>query len=191
MYANNHSHSPLIRVIRNLILTLSIGSTMVSCATSSSLNNWPDNLPDRSIFIDAYTEQSLSGTNSNNVEPHLVWIKRFYQGSALYSLGWNKMTKILIDSLDEEVDTAVVERRMYDLGIDISVEWAQDNRFRNIDSSAIAVWGNALRTAAEKKEQLVFIGKIERDVAALLAKQLAAKDIVQERYYPVEDFDDF
>lgn len=101
------------------------------------------------------------------------------------------MTKILIDSLDEEVDTAVVERRMYDLGIDISVEWAQDNRFRNIDSSAIAVWGNALRTAAEKKEQLVFIGKIERDVAALLAKQLAAKDIVQERYYPVEDFDDF
>jgi hypothetical protein len=53
------------------------------------------------------------------------------------------------------------------------------------------VWGNALRTAAEQNEQLAFVDKIEDDVDALLIKQLTSEDIVRERYYPVEDYDDF
>lgn len=97
----------------------------------------------------------------------------------------------MTDSVDQEVDKTKLKRRMHKLGLNICIEWAQDNRFRNIDSSMIAVWGNALRTAAEQNEQLAFVDKIETDVSALLIKQLTAKDIVRERYYPVEDYDDF
>lgn len=101
------------------------------------------------------------------------------------------MTQILINSVEDEVNKTQLKSRMYQLGLNICIEWAQDNRFRNIDSAVIAVWGNALRTAAEQNEQLAFVDKIEADVDALLVKQLAAKDVVRERYYPVEDFDDF
>ncbi|MFT4629891.1 MAG: hypothetical protein ACI9WC_001254 [Arenicella sp.] len=170
---------------------MSIAAAITGCATTSSLNNWPTNVPDRSIFVDTFTQQKLSGTNSSTLEPHLVWIKRFYLGSVLYPLGWNRMTQILINSVEDEVNKTQLKSRMYQLGLNICIEWAQDNRFRNIDSAVIAVWGNALRTAAEQNEQLAFVDKIEADVDALLVKQLAAKDVVRERYYPVEDFDDF
>lgn len=191
MYINYHSKSAGFRLVRDLVFSLTIAALITGCATTSTLNNWPKDLPARSIFADAFAQQSLSGTNSNTLEPHLVWIMRFYQGSALYPLGWIRMTQILTDSLDEGIDTNLLKSRMYNLGLNISIEWAQDNRFRKIDSAAISVWGNALRTAAGQNEQLAFVDKIEKDVSALLIKELAAKDIVQERYYPVEDFDDF
>ena len=179
------------QIVRDLLFTLAFAAVTTGCATTSTLNNWPKNVPDRSIFVDTFNQQKSLGTNSSALEQHLVWIKRFYLGSVLYPLGWNRMTQILIVSVKNEVDKTKLESRMYRLGLNICIEWAQDNRFRNIDSATIAVWGNALRTAAEQNEQLVFVDKIEADVDALLVNQLAAKDVVRERYYPVEDFDDF
>ncbi|MFT7525092.1 MAG: hypothetical protein ACI9LY_000224 [Arenicella sp.] len=191
MCLNYHSKNTVIRLVRDLLFTLTITAVIAGCTTTSTVNKWPRNLPDRSIFVDTFTQQKLSGTISSTLEPHLVWIKRFYLGSIIYPLGWNRMTQIMTDSVDQEVDKTKLKSRMYKLGLNICIEWAQDNRFRNIDSSMIAVWGNALRTAAEQNELLAFVDKIETDVDALLIKQLTAKDIVRERYYPVEDYDDF
>ena len=78
-----------------------------------------------------------------------------------------------------------------ELGIAICIEWAQNNGDRKIDSKAVAVWGNALRTAVERGEQQIFIDKIEQDVQALLNEDLELGEIVRERYYPPQDYDNF
>lgn len=101
------------------------------------------------------------------------------------------MTEILLDTVENQDDKNELMDRMRQLGITICVEWAQDNDKRLIDSAAIAVWGNALRTAAEMDEQLVFVGKVEQDVAALLNRSLTLQEIKRERYYPPEDYDNF
>ena len=80
---------------------------------------------------------------------------------------------------------------MYQLGLDISNEWAKDNAIRKITSSNIIVWGSALRIAAKEGKQLQFLDQIEQDVASLLEETLSSKDIRSDRYNAPEDFDDF
>lgn len=161
------------------------------CIINKSSNYWPAGLPAKILFVDAYHNQQLNNTNSDKLSDHLVWIKRFYKGSFIYSLGWNRMTEILLETINDTNQHADIQSRMYDLGLAICIEWAQDNSARKIDSKAIAVWGNALRTASELNQQTLFVSLVENDVAALLDGTLDKKQIYRERYYPTEDYDNF
>ena len=161
------------------------------CVSKTSVADWPADLPARSIFVDTYHQQQQAGTNSNSLKSHLFWVKRYYQGSIIYPLGWNRMTEMLLVTLPDENQKSEIESRMKRLGMTIVIEWAQDNKFRAIDSATVAVWGNGLRTASQLGEQQLFVSKVERDVDALIAGELNKKRITRERYYPPEDFDDF
>ena len=162
-----------------------------ACVTSVSKDDWPTNLPERRLFSEAWEQQFAAGSVSSDLNSHLVWILRFYQGSVLYPIGWNDMTESVLESLEPGPRRDEMQQRLYDLGLAISVEWAQDNGKRLIDSNAVAVWGNALRTAVEQGEQFEFVSKIEIDVEALLKKQLQLSEIERERYYPPQDYDNF
>ncbi|MEM7360616.1 MAG: hypothetical protein AAF431_16105 [Pseudomonadota bacterium] len=159
--------------------------------TPPTAERWPESMPPRAIFVEAHERQQAANTNQNSLNSHLTWIKRFYLGSIIYPLGWNRMTEILLDTVEQDEVINELMDRMYQLGVTICVEWAQDNDKRLIDSAAIAVWGNALRTAADLGEQLEFVGKVEQDVAGLLAGELSLQEIKRERYYPPEDYDNF
>jgi hypothetical protein len=161
------------------------------CLSKTSLADWPTNLPPRSVFVETFQQQATAGTNSNSLQNHLFWVKRYYQGSIIYPLGWNRMTEMLLATLSDESQKSQIRSRMNSLGMTIVIEWAQDNKYRAIDSSTVAVWGNALRTASQLGEQQRFIAKVEQDVEALIAGELHKKRITRERYYPPEDFDDF
>ena len=161
------------------------------CISKTSIANWPANLPARSIFVDTFDQQQKAGTNSNSLQSHLFWVKRYYQGSIIYPLGWTRMTEMLLRTISDESQRGQIRARMYDLGKTIVIEWAQDNKYRAIDSAAVAVWGTALRTASQLGEQALFISKVEHDVDALLNGELHKKQITRERYYPPEDFDNF
>lgn len=165
--------------------------TLSACASRTTLGDWPSTLPARSLFIDAYYTQKKNGTNNNNLRNHLTWVKRFYLGSILYPLGWNRMTEILVDTLDETEQKERATQKMAALGVEICIEWAQDNSSRKIDSAAIAAWGEALTAAAEKDQQLAFIETVEQDVQALLTDGLDVKQISRDRYYPTQDYDNF
>jgi hypothetical protein len=80
---------------------------------------------------------------------------------------------------------------MHILGIRISLEWAKSNLDRKIHSPNIAVWGQSLSTSAERGEQLNFIEKVEKDVDDLLSGELDHQQISNERYYKIEDYDNF
>jgi len=162
-----------------------------ACVTNTTQEKWPNDIPARSIFVDTWKKQNAAGTNDSSLEEHLVWIVRFYEGSVLYPIGWNDMTRSLLDSLDTQQQRHALRPRLRALGQTICIEWAQKNSVRKIDSSAIAVWGNALRTSAERDEQELFVSKVESDVTALLSGDLNYREIVRERYYPPEDYDNF
>ena len=101
------------------------------------------------------------------------------------------MSSMLLDSLDNPEERTELETRLATLGLDICLEWAKSNMVRKIDSAAVATWGTALRKAAERDEQWNFVRIVEDDVNALLNGTLSLDLIEEERYYPVEEYDDF
>ena len=153
---------------------------------------WPIELPPQKVFIKGFLDKrSLESASDSQLSYHLGWIKKFYQGTALYPNGWLSASDQFIESVKDEEDRRTVESRMYKLGILIANEWAQDNDIRLINNANIATWGSALRTAAEKEDQLLFLEKVELDVELLLTERLRARQIKYERYFPEESFDDF
>lgn len=181
------------KTLSRLLLSTIIAIGLSACQTPNSVKNWPSDIPDRSIFVDAYKKQKSEGNNDNNIETHLLWIKRFYRGSIIYPIGWNDMTNMVVDSIDDSQSELKqsAQKRLDILGEKIAIEWAQSNNSRNINSSNIATWGSALRTSVKRKQQFDFLDKVEKDVDDLIERTLSMKAIKRERYYPPEDFDDF
>ncbi len=173
------------------LFTYILCGALIACATVDSSRSWPENIPSRAFFVDIYHQTTDPNPSMAMLERHLTWIKRFYQGSMLYPLGWNRMTELLVASMPGQQDKQEAAERLYNLGKRISVEWAQDNHVRNIDSSNVATWGNALKTSAERMEQIEFIGRVEQDVEDLIARRLDPSEITRERYYPPDDYDNF
>lgn len=170
-----------------------ITSTISACQINKLSNNWPSDLPPLEIFVAAHAEQSKRGTNDSTLDQHLVWIKRFYKGSIIYPIGWNDMIETVTSSfsLEQQEDAALAKQKLEDLGLRICIEWAQANDKRRINSSNIAVWGNALRTSVERNEQISFISIVEIDVQDMINGELSMQEISIDRYYPPEDYDNF
>jgi len=161
-----------------------------SCTSLTLNDSWPNNLPAKERFIESCKNKQGCSTYSQTAE-HLNWIKRFYFGSLLYSTGWHEMTDRVIATVDEHHLKAPTKQRLDDLGFTIANEWARDNDVRLIDSRMLVIWGNALSTSADKKEQVTFISQVEEDVRQVLNGSLKSQEITDERYYPVEDYDNF
>lgn len=173
----------------SLILTL---LTLVGCSTLSSKDNWPAELPDRKIFVDAFLDnRQIRFADPEAIEAHLVWIIRFYQGTILYPNGWNRVSERFLASIDKRKAKQKMAKRMRALGILIANEWSQDNDIRHINSTHVATWGSALRTAAERGDQSDYVTKVESDAKALIDGRLESEEIDYERYYPTEDYDNF
>jgi len=179
-----------IKINTTILIALLI--SLVGCTTPVTDSNWPEDVPARKIFVDAYKQKrGLSNVEPKVINSHLTWVVRFYQGTVLYPNGWNSVSEQFLNSVDEKNEKADLTNRLHILGIDIANEWAQDNVVRKINSSNVATWGSALRTSAETNDQSSFISDVERDVQLLLSGKLEPSEINYERYYPAEDYDDF
>ena len=164
---------------------------LAACSIHTDFEHWPADIPHRKLFVDAFNRQQAANNAHENLASHLRWIKRFYHGTVVYPMGWNRMTEILLNMVEPAEQHEKIKTRMHELGIRISIEWAQDNSVRKINSMAVATWGDALRTASELNQQSKFITKVEQDVEALINDRLELKQIKRERYYPPEDYDNF
>ena len=178
----------LIHLARLIALTF----FLTACQTITTSNEWPDDVPARKIFVNAYYQKrNVTKVEDKVMNQHLSWIIRFYQGTVIYPNGWNKVSQLFLDSMPNDEHRKKMEQRIYKLGIDIANEWAQDNQFRNINSSNMVTWGSALRTAAERQDHDNFISQVESDVRDLISRKLSSQSINYERYYPDQDYDDF
>jgi hypothetical protein len=180
---------------KSFILNLCVALTLlmlVGCSTLATKKNWPADLPDRKIFVDAYLDnRQVSSAEPEAIEAHLIWIVRFYQGSILYPNGWNRVSEQFIASIDKQRDKKSMAKRVRALGILIANEWSQDNDVRRINNTHVATWGSALRTSAERADQSAYVTKVENDVNGLIDGSLEIEEISYERYYPPEDYDNF
>ena len=73
-------------VSRRAMWTVAIFMLLSACASRQQVEWLPD-LPDRSFFEAAYSEDSVNQTLQTR-EEYLGWIKSFYTGTLLYPTGW-------------------------------------------------------------------------------------------------------
>lgn len=181
-----------MRKLTHLTKLILLSFCLTACQTLTSSSEWPEDVPARKIFVKAYYQKrNITAVEDNVMDQHLSWIIRFYQGTVLYPNGWNKISTMFLNSISDEQRRLKMQHRVHQLGIDIANEWAQDNAIRNINSSNIATWGSALRTAAERQDHENFISQVESDVKDMVAGKLSSKVINYERYYSDQDYDDF
>lgn len=148
---------------------------------------WPKNLPNAKYFIN-YFEENHEG---NDLQNHLDWIKQFYAGVPLVTMGWLDMSQTLEASIDDPMDRQYVSRQLRDIGIRVANEWAQENHLRNISTTNLAIWGSVLRESAQRNEQREAVTNIESDIDQLISRELSSNDISYERYYQRREYDNF
>lgn len=178
--------------VHRLLVSSILLLALTACQSYKLEQEWPPQIPDRELFIAGYLEKrNLDSATESEIAYHLGWVKKFYQGTTLYPNGWLRASSRYIESInDPKIRSDVSERMMY-LGVQIANEWAQENGVRKINSTNIASWGSAMKTAAIRGEQLDFLDKVEKDVQSLINSKILSNDIGYDRYFVEESFDDF
>jgi hypothetical protein len=170
----------LIRLSCSICLLL-----LAACAAREALPPWPDELPSRSYFQQQWSRDKANRAVQGQAD-YLQWVLRFYQGSGMVP-GWLNMTAQVQKRLSPE-HWQRVRPRLQQLGRSIGGEWAKDNDIRKLNTRAAAVWRDALLEALSQNDLDAYLLRLEQDVAALLAGDLANSCIRFDRYY-VDEFD--
>ena len=195
-YGNTLFHTLKVTKVTSDISKLVIGIltalSIAGCQTYKLDSSWPTDMPKRQLFIDGYLDKrGIKTASESELGYHLGWIKRFYQGTTLYPVGWLSASQRYLGSIESPNQKTIIEKRLETLGVKIANEWAQDNSIRLINNSNIATWASAMRTAAERQEHQSFLDKVEKDVDALVSGKMSMREISYERYFAEESYDDF
>lgn len=165
---------------------------LTACQTYRFDTTWPSELPPKEIFVAGFLEKrQIKKVRDVRINSHLEWIKKFYLGTLLHPNGWLNASDRFLDTVDSLTQRRLLRGRLYDLGISISNEWAQNNNVRLINSANMIIWGSAMQTAAEQNKHEEFLSDVENDVIDLISGKLKANEIRYERYFHDELFDDF
>lgn len=160
-----------------------IGLLLLCCALLQScinLNKWPEDIPERALFIDAY-EQDIENQQVQDRDEYLTWVLRFYVGWGPMAMGWNDMTQAVMDGLDGELYQEAESRRDY-LGLLISAEWAKANDVRNIDTAMLSLWGAVMVSVPDATQRIAALDLLIADAQALLDAELFPDQINDQRY---------
>ena len=141
---------------------------------------WPANIPQREYFDSTYArdrENQLVQTKAD----YLRWVLSFYEGTLIAPNGWLDLQAVVLEMADPK-DRLELGNRLTTLGRLISGEWAKENDKRVIDSRMLSLWGSIMQLVYDPRIQGQAVSLIERDVKALLDRQLTPEAIVDERY---------
>jgi hypothetical protein len=177
-----------INVLRSIFIASFI--LLLTAGCSHLKDQWPDQVPKRSLFLKAY-QLDQENKRIQSQEEYLLWIQRFYLGWEIYRNGWLKVTNQLVEETHNPDDRKIVEKKMQQIGLKISREWAKKHKQRKIFTRHVSIWGNALLESLDRNEPLLLIEKVNADVDALLAHKLQPKAITASRYYPQDENNPF
>ena len=163
---------------------LALLSLLAACATTQrQLPPWPAGLPPVEEFQAVHQADAENALVQSEGE-YLKWIKRFYLGWALYPNGWDWLTDTVLRETPDYQQRLHLKHQMADIGQRIGGEWAKDSRHRYINTSHLMVWGNAVKLALKKGQQMDLANRISADVDALLATTLHPSAVDLNRYFP-------
>ena len=150
---------------------------------------WPEVLPEREYFEGNYKKDKDNQLVQSEVD-YLDWVVSFYEGTLIAPVGWLDLQSIVEEMADPE-DRLELGKQLTDLGRLISGEWAKENNKRVIDSRLLSLWGSVMQLSDDPQVQAQAILLIEKDVNALLNRQLIPEAITDERYERVLGIDLF
>lgn len=176
------------RSIQALVLV----SLLSTCAglRDGTKGEWPEGLPPAGFFVSAY-ETDTSNHELQTQREYLYWVRRFYEGTALYPTGWNDLTAdILAETHDPDL-AFERKQKLHRLGRVIAAEWSKDSAVNRVESYHLAVWGGAAGRAIEVGNVDETLQKISDDVQKLLKQALPPEVITEYRYHPEDPEDEF
>lgn len=182
----NTAHLP-----RLLALVL-LASSLFACSTAkiAQEQHWPQSMPPRSYFVDAYEADAVNKKVQTQQE-YMTWIVRFYNGWELYGRGWTKMTNELLEQIEDPVEAAEIKTKIDRMGRLVSAEWAKKSDTRTIYLRHVSIWGNALLESLDRDQALELVTRVNKDVDDLLAHRIKPAVITAERYFPADEDDPF
>lgn len=151
--------------------------------------DWPENLPSRAFFEEAYTAD-LANQPLQSRREYLEWIKSFYTGTLIYPTGWFDVQERVIATAAPE-NAELLSPRIAMLGQLIAAEWAKENSGRVIDNRLLALWGATLQAATPGQQRLEVFELVESDVRRLLERELSKTSIADSRYDELLGLDSF
>ena len=151
--------------------------------------DWPEGLPPLEYYIAAYNEDPTN-TELISLDEYLLWVKRLYLGWELYRTGWLELSNNLSETIVDETNRELAKEKLAFMGKTISPEWAKHRRLSTIKTRHLLIWGKALDQSPENNEQLEIIDRVLADANLLIQRQLTPKDILTDRYYPQEAFNE-
>lgn len=172
--------------MKNLIVIIVTLGLLSACSTLSKLD-WTEKLPPKAYFIQHHSED----TNPRKVvtqDQYLIWVHRFYFGWSFYPRGWTQTTEELIETLATPQEKQQAAELMFDIAKQVSPEWAKDSSYRVINTRHLSIWGNALNESVSTKQQISLLIDIQKDVKALLNRDISPKAITSSRYFEDEEF---
>ena len=150
---------------------------------------WPDKLPELAYFEANYKRDKDNQLVQSKAD-YLRWVVSFYEGTLIAPVGWLNLQSIVVEIAEPE-DRLELGKQLTELGRVISGEWAKENDKRVIDSRLLSLWGSVMQLSDGPQVQAQAILLIEKDVNALLNRQLTPESITDERYEGVLGIDLF
>ena len=173
--------------MRNVLLFLWLIS-LLKCSVTNTIF-WPETLPGREYFEANYTKDRDNQLVQSKVD-YLDWVVSFYEGTLIAPVGWLDLQSIVLE-IAEPDSRPELDKQLTDLGRLISGEWAKENNGRVIDSRLLSLWGSVMQLSDDPQAQAQAVVLIEKDVNALLNRQLMPEAITDERYEEVLGIDLF
>tara|TARA_B100000427_G_scaffold1394_1_gene1398 strand:+ start:616 stop:1146 length:531 start_codon:yes stop_codon:yes gene_type:complete len=150
---------------------------------------WPDRLPELAYFEANYKSDKDNQLVQSKAD-YLGWVVSFYEGTLIAPVGWLNLQSMVVEMAEPE-DRLELGKQLTELGRLISGEWAKENDKRVIDSRLLSLWGSVMQLSDGPQVQAQAILLIEKDVNALLNRQLTPESITDERYEGVLGIDLF
>ena len=123
---------------RNISLVLITSLSLMACQTANLLMDWPADVPERQLFVDGYyAKRGISSASNKELNNHLGWIIKFYNGTVIYPQGWNIISERYLATVEGDETRQVLEQRIHLLGIKIANEWTQANNIRLINNLSL------------------------------------------------------
>lgn len=145
--------------------------------------DWPESLPAIDYYISAY-DQDPTNKKYVSLNEYLLWVKRLYLGWELYRSGWLELSNNLAETIADPNLKNIAKVKLALIGRTVSPEWAKHRKLSTIKTRHLIIWGNALYQSSTNDQQLEIIDKVLTDVKLLINRQLKAKQILVDRYYP-------
>lgn len=174
--------SKLLTKCYRLAAALLLVTALAACvSTPKTADRWPSDIPEKAYYLAHYADDH-SNQKIQSEEDYLKWVHRFYRGWSFYPKGWDWLIATTLKESADYSERVAVKANMVELGRLISAEWAKNTNHRQINTSHLMAWGEALKIAVKNREQVQLTETILGDVKSLLAGTLQPSDVDLQRY---------